>query len=194
MVINPYDPCMVNMTTKGGKKLTVIWNVDDLMVSCEEYFKIPKLACYLCDICGPKMTIHLGNKHDYLGVVYEFKDKKVEVSMFDYVDKTMEEFPEDENKRAATPASNHPFEVHADNEAIYLLEEQTMAFHHTVTQLLFLATRARRDIGVAVSFLTSCVKKPDEDNWGKVKQVLSYLWGTRRLKLTFDITLLRIAK
>ena len=47
---------------------------------------------------------------------------------------------------------------------------------------------------MAVSFLTSRVKKPDEDNWGEVKHVLSYLRGTRRLKLTLDITSLGITK
>ena len=35
-----------------------------------------------------------------------------------------------------------------------------------------LVTRARRDIGVAMSFLTSRVKRPNEDAWGKLKQVL----------------------
>ena len=39
-------------------------------------------------------------------------------------------------------------------------------FHHSVAQLLFLACRARRDIQVAVAFLTTRVKKPDEDDWG----------------------------
>ena len=46
------------------------------------------------------------------------------------------------------------------------------AFLHTVAQLLFMRSRARRDIQTAVAFLTTRVKGPDEDDWGKVKRVL----------------------
>ena len=51
-----------------------------------------------------------------------------------------------------------------------------------------MSSRGRRDIQVTVSFLTTRVKKPDEDNWGKLKRVLKYLKGTRYLclKLTVD--------
>jgi hypothetical protein len=58
------------------------------------------------------------------------------------------------------------------------------AFHHTVYQLLFAANRARQDIQTAVSFLTTRVQAPDNDDWGKLKQILKYLNGTRHLKLT----------
>jgi hypothetical protein len=57
------------------------------------------------------------------------------------------------------------------------------AFHHTVYQLLFAANRARRDIQTAVSFLTTRVQSPDEDDWEKLKRILKYLNGTRNLKL-----------
>ena len=50
-------------------------------------------------------------------------------------------------------------------------------------QLLFAANRERRDIQTAVSFLTTQVKAPDEDDWGKVKRVLSYLKGTLHMPL-----------
>ena len=59
-----------------------------------------------------------------------------------------------------------------------------MVFHHTTAQLLFLSSRARRDIQTAVAFLTTRVKAPDEDDWGKLKRVLRYLKGTRGLRLT----------
>ena len=38
------------------------------------------------------------------------------------------------------------FEIRNDEEGKKLDEEQALAFHHTVAQLLFMATRARRDI------------------------------------------------
>jgi hypothetical protein len=36
---------------------------------------------------------------------------------------------------------------------------------------------------MAVSFLTTHIKRPDKDNWGKLKHVLRYLRGTRHMKL-----------
>ncbi len=52
-----------------------------------------------------------------------------------------------------------------------------------MAQLLFMSTRARQDIQTAVAFLTTRVKNPDENDWGKLKRVLKYLNGTRYLKL-----------
>ena len=56
-----------------------------------------------------------------------------------------------------------------------------------MAQLLFLSCRARRDIQTAVSFLTTRVKAPDEDDWGKLKRVLRYLRGTLYLKLRLSV-------
>ena len=42
--------------------------------------------------------------------------------------------------------------------------------------------RARPDIQTAVSFLTTRVKEPDEDDWGKLRHVLMYLKGTLYMK------------
>jgi hypothetical protein len=56
-------------------------------------------------------------------------------------------------------------------------------FHHIVYQLLFTANRAHQDIQMAVSFLTTRVQSPDEDDWEKLKRILKYLNGTRNLKL-----------
>ncbi len=81
------------------------------------------------------------------------------------------------------PAHDKLFEVRSDRDAKKLDEEQALAFHHTVAQLLFMATRARKDIQTAVAFLTTRVKSPDEDDWGKLKRVLKYLNGTKYLKL-----------
>jgi hypothetical protein len=64
-----------------------------------------------------------------------------------------------------------------------LSEELADAFHHRVYKLLFAANRARRDIQTAVSFLTTRVKAPDEDDWGKLVRVLKYINGTRYMKL-----------
>ncbi len=81
----------------------------------------------------------------------------------------------------ATPASDHLFKVREDGRK--LSKELAEVFHHTVYQLLFAANRARHDIQTAVSFLTTWVKAPDQDDWGKLVRVLKYLNGTQYMKL-----------
>ena len=81
----------------------------------------------------------------------------------------------------ATPASDHLFKVQEDGKK--LSKELVEVFHHTVYQLLFAANRVRCDIQTAVSFLTTWVKVPDQDDWGKLVRVLKYLNGTRYTKL-----------
>jgi hypothetical protein len=81
----------------------------------------------------------------------------------------------------------HLFAVRDKKETRALEEERALAFHHTVMQLLFMCTRARRDIQRAVAFLTTRVKNPDEDDWGKLKRVLRYLNRTKYLKLKLSV-------
>ena len=101
-------------------------------------------------------------------------NRSLEVSMFKYLDSIIDEFPELITGKAATPASDHLFSIRGADEAKYLPEEKAIAFHHTTAQLLFLSSQPRRDIHTAVSFLTMRVKKPDKDDWGKLKRTLKY--------------------
>ena len=101
--------------------------------------------------------------------------------MWDYLRKVIKECPEEITGVCATPASDHLFKVREDGGN--LSEKLADAFHHTVYQLFFAANRARRDIQTAVSFFTTQVKAPDEDNWGKLARVLKYINGTRYMKL-----------
>jgi hypothetical protein len=142
--INLYDPCIANKMTEAGKQLTVIWHVDNLMGSCKDDFELTKFSCYLAKIYGLKLRMHMGCKHEYLGVEMEFnKDGTLDVSMFKYLQEVIDNFPEVIRGQATTPAAAHLFEVRDKTEAQALNEVQALAFHHTVAQLLFMATRAR---------------------------------------------------
>jgi hypothetical protein len=86
-VVNPYDPCVANYTTKNGKQLTVVWHVDDVYASCVDDFELTKFACYLGGIYGPRLTMHTGTKFDYLGMNLDFEgDGGVAIEMFKPVD------------------------------------------------------------------------------------------------------------
>ncbi len=193
--MNPYDLCIANKDVGDGEQMTVIWHVDDLMTSCTVGFELAKLSCYLAKIYGPKLTMHLGRKHGYLGVDLEFReDGDLDVSMVNYLKGVIEGFPELIVGKAATPAGDRLFDIRDQKDARLLDEERAVAFHHTTAQLLFMATRARRDIQTTVAFLTTRVKSPDEDDWGKLKRVLRYLNGTKYLKLRISMNDLGILK
>ena len=83
----------------------------------------------------------------------------------------------------STSVADHLFQVRPDTNERPLPEEQARAYHHTTAQLLFLS-RVQRDIQTTVAFLTTRVKRPDEDDWGKLKRVLKYLHSTQNLPLS----------
>ncbi len=125
------------------------------------------------------VATHRGKVHDYLGMIFDFLEKKkVMINMIEYIKDIINDFPEEIIATRTSPATNHLFTVQDRSLATPLPEEQARAFHHTAAQLLFLSTRARRDIQRATAFLTTRVRCPDEDNWGKVKRLLGYLKGT----------------
>ena len=166
----------------------MVWHVDDLMVLCEDNFEMTKFLCYLGNLYGPKLSMHMGHKHDYLGVDMEFcEDGALEVSIFKYLQNVIDKFSEVITGRAATPEHDRLCEIRDEKEARKLSKEQALAFHHPVAQLLFMATRARCNIQTAVAFLTTRVKSPVEENWGKLKWGLKYLNGMKYLKLRLTV-------
>ncbi len=106
-IINSYDPCIVNVTMKYGKQLTVVWHVDDLIASCEVDFELTRFSCYLAKIYKSTLTIHTGQKCNYLGVDMEFKDDRtLGVSMVAYLKNVILEFPEMISSKVVTPAGD----------------------------------------------------------------------------------------
>ena len=105
------------------------------------------------------------------------------VSMIKCLQKVINDFSEVIRSTAANPASEHLLQVRDKKDRKLLTEEQAQHFHHNVVQILFLFMIARPDIKPLVSFLTTIVRSPDEDDWGKLKQGLKYLKGTLYMNL-----------
>jgi hypothetical protein len=100
----------------------------------------------------------------------DFSDPgSVTFDMIPYISKILTGFPEKITGVSSTPAADHMFNVCPQHEASFLPEEQARSFHHKTAQLLFLS-RVQRDIQPTISFLTTRVKQPDEDDWGKLKK------------------------
>ncbi len=150
--------------------MTITWHVDDLKVSHVDPFQITKFAAYLASIYGNSLMVHRGKVHDYLGMDLNFANEGVaQILMITYTTKILANFPEAITTSCATLAADHLFTVCDEATAKFLPETQAQVFHHTVAQLLFLCKQTQRDIQTAVSFLTTRVKRPDKDNWGKLK-------------------------
>ncbi len=122
------------------------------------------------------------------------KDGTLDVSMFKYLDNVIRDFPGVISSQATTLVADYLFDIRDKTKARALEEEKALAFHHTVAQLLFMSSRARRDIQTAVAFPTTRVKCPNKDDWGKLKQELKYLNGTRYLKLKLSMDNLGMLK
>jgi hypothetical protein len=89
--------------------------------------------------------------------------------------------PEDMNGTSPTPASDNMFEV---NENLTTLNEKgSNFFHRTTARLLFAAKRARPDLQVAVAYLCTRVKCPNQSGYCKLTRVIKYL------RLTISIPL-----
>ena len=83
----------------------------------------------------------------------------VKLSIMNNTIKIFRDYPEEIGKPCAMPTSDHLFVIRDPDETErlgkYLPEEMAQQFHHTVKQLLFIATRVRRDIQTVVAFLTT---------------------------------------
>ena len=118
------------------KQITVVWYIDDLMVSYENNFEITKFACYLAKIYGLKLTKHTRRKHDYLGIDFEFTDdEKVEISMFDSTNSIINNFPEKITSKSVTPAADHLFKIRDELEAKLLSKEKLKVFSLIYSQI-----------------------------------------------------------
>jgi hypothetical protein len=81
-----------------------------------------------------------------------------------------------------------------DEERTMLNKEQARAFHHDVVQLLSASSRSRKDIQTEVTFLTTRVKHPDEDDWVKLKRLLRYIREVINMPIILKVDSLNIIK
>ena len=175
--LNHYDPCVANRMI-NGHQCTIAWYVDDTMIS----HKDPKVVSWIINqienIFG-KMTVKRGAQHTFIGMDFELtKDKKVKITMKEYIKECIEAFGEEIKGSAKTPAKHNLFE-HSQKEASTPLDDgKAEKFHHIVAKLLYVSKRARLDIDLPITYLCSKVMKPDHGDWEKLRRVLTYLNGT----------------
>ena len=63
-------------------------------------------------------------------------------------------------------------------------DSRAKVFHTFVAKALFATKRSRLDIHTAVTFMTTRVRGPNEDNWKKLLRIIQYLRDTTEIPLT----------
>ncbi len=167
--LNPYNPCVANKMI-DGHQMTICWHVDNLFIGHKNPATVTHIlqwlqTCY--ETPDKPLQATWGHKHDYFGMNIDFSSPgNVSFDMIPYINKILQAFHENITGVASSPAADHLFTIHAPTKARLLPETQAIAFHHTVAQLLFLS-HVCRNIQTPVAFLTTRVKAPGEDDWGK---------------------------
>jgi hypothetical protein len=82
------------------------------------------------------------------------------------------------------PATENLLRIRED--ATKLTNENKVKFHSVVARLMYLAKRVRPDILFPVTFLSTRVLDPDEDDQKKLLRILRYLNGTKTMGLTLE--------
>ncbi len=171
--------------------MTIQVHMDDLKILSRSRKQLMETMKELRNIYK-ETTVHEGLSHDYLGILitYQPNEQSVTLDMKNYIkgciDEFLQEYQDIVLRSITMPATDNLFKIRSKEEAISLGKEKAKTFHSTVAKLLFLAKRGRPDILLEVSFLTTRVKAPDEDNWKKLIRVLSYLNGTLGLVLSIS--------
>jgi hypothetical protein len=181
---NCYDRCTFNKMIDGNQ-CTIQFHVDDLKISHMKQSTIDNVLNDLNNTFGTAkkpLAATTGDIHDYLGLTIDYSEKgKVKFTMYDYLEDIVEGMPGDMNGTSPTPASDNLFDIDEGSPA--LNEKETDFFHRTTARLLFAAKRARPDLQVAVAYLCTRVKSPNQSDYRKLARVIKYL------RLTISIPL-----
>ena len=106
----------------------------------------------------------------------------------------MKDLPEVITERSTTLADNHIFQVRPEYKKKLLDKERAKSFHHTVTQLVFVVSRDRKDINMAIDFLCIRVRIPDEDDRVKLVRLLRYISCNMHLPFIVRADILSVIK
>jgi len=183
--INPYDNYVANKIMDDGNQCTICWYVDDLKVSHVSKHIVEEVIQMIEGRFGAMTQSH-GSKLNYLGMDVQFTNEgTVKIMMSEYLQEAFDLFPEDVSKIVNSPAADHLFDINPDCER--LTEDKRKLLHSITAKLLYVGKRARPDILVPISFLTSRVTIADIDDWKKLKRLLCYLYNTKDLPLILGI-------
>ena len=185
--VNPYDPCVANRMI-GGTQHTICWHVDDLKSSHKDSKVNDEFLVWLTELYGKVAPVKAtrGPRHDYLAIFLEYKDNGTVVAdMAYYIKKMIEEFPDKLRNGVLCPWTERLFKV--DEKSAKLSEEKAKTFYTFVMKGMFVCKRARPEIQPAIAFLSTRVRAPFLQDWGKLIKLMSFLKETENDILTLEL-------
>jgi hypothetical protein len=180
---NPIEPCIFNKIYKG-QQITVVIYVDDLMLTCTVEAALKETISFLENRFNCELTCQQGHSVAYLGMKFTFNYEKgsVSIGMPAFIKNLLEQ--ENIQKQSTSPAGTNLFCI--DKSSKQLAEKEKRNFHTLVAKLLYVAKRHRPDILLTISFLTSRVLNPTEEDQTKLQRLLYYMNHTKELELTLS--------
>jgi hypothetical protein len=179
---NEYDPCVFNRIESDGSQTTTTIHVDDMLITASSDHYLRKTIQGIQE-SYPGLSVQIGKKLNYLGMNFDFTDaKKVKITMPGFVDDLLTSCGVD--GLANTPASSSLFTV--DQNSPLLEPEGKKRFHNLTAKILYYAKRVRPDLLTVVSFLTTKVQSPTEEDWKKMERSLKYIRATKHMGLVLE--------
>jgi hypothetical protein len=175
---NAVDKCVMNQTI-NGKQCTLVIYVDDILVLSQDDASLEYVIGGLKG-AFKEVTTEKSDDFSYLGMRIRFLDHTVIVTMDGFVEDVITEY--DTTGVRSTPATSELFETNGDLQEICKMRK--VKFHTLVAKLLYLSKRVRPDIQVAVMYLCTRVRCPNEQDIKKLERVMQYINGTKEFGLT----------
>ena len=158
------------------EKCTIIWHVDDVKISHIDHDVNMSIIRELEKNFGELSPV-TGQKHDYLGMDVELCENKiVKIGLLNQLKQTIDAFPEKVNRKVRAAAGHGLFSV--DLSSTSLSPDKADIFHSIVAKLLWMMKRSRPDIEPVISFLTTRVSAPTDEDWQKLKLLMQCLNST----------------
>ena len=186
--VNPYDMCIANRKIEGHQQ-TVTWHVNNIKVSHIN----PKVNENFCKWCeekygddkNGKVKIHKGKVHNYLAMRLDYSTpNKVKIDMRDYCKQVIEEYPYTINNKVNCPWNANLFSHDKDHKKLH--KNASEIFHTYVMKCLFAAKWGRPDILTGISYLSTKVLNPYNEDIKKLTRIISYLKNSINICLTLE--------
>ena len=130
--MNPYDLCVWNMMV-NGKQLTIIFHIDDLMMS----HKNPNIVTLYIRKLEKEyakrdpLTVMRDKVHEYLGMTIDFRTKlQVAFTQYDNIKKLFNDLPEDMKTGGLKYTAAPEYLFKTKDETCLLNESKKEQFHY----------------------------------------------------------------
>ena len=111
--------------------------MDDLKVSHKDENVVSAFCVKMSQLYGSGTKSSCGKVHDFLGMDLDWsRDGVFIISMIKYLQKIIDDFPEEIRATRATSANENLLKIREEGDQQLLPEEQAQAFHHSTVQLL----------------------------------------------------------